>query len=123
MTSNLGVCHASEAIDATKTELVWLDRQSRLDDDKKTLNLNLDPQCCIPPFDVIPDLGVLLHCTFNMTQHVTSILFHLHRIRQVIRCLDETCRRILVQALVISRLDYCNSDLSILPSSSLQPLS
>src|SRR6218665_686612 len=49
--------------------------------------------------------------------------FHVRRIRQVRRCLSETCRRILVQALVISRLDYCNSVLSGLPSSTLQPLS
>ena len=42
---------------------------------------------------------------------------HLRRIRQVRRCLDETCRRILAQALVISRLDYCNSVLYGLPSS------
>src|SRR6218665_2069991 len=62
-----------------------------------------------------------------MTQHVSSTartcLFHLQRIRQVKRCLDETCRRILVQALVISRLDYYNSVPSGLPSSTLQPLS
>src|SRR6218665_837977 len=51
------------------------------------------------------------------------MLFHLRRIRQVRRCLDETCHRILVQALVISRLDYCNSVPSGLPSSTLQPLS
>src|SRR6218665_2239433 len=51
------------------------------------------------------------------------MLFHLRRIRQVRRCLNETCHRTLVQALVISRLDYCNSVLSGLPSSTQQPLS
>src|ERR1043165_1039453 len=62
-----------------------------------------------------------------MTQHISSIAracyFHLRRIRQVKRCLNETCLRILIQALVIYRLDYCNSVLSGLPSSTLQPLS
>src|SRR6218665_1851423 len=62
-----------------------------------------------------------------MTQHVSSTartcFFHLRRIRQVRRCLDETCRRILAQGLVISRHDYCNSVLYGLPSSTLQPLS
>ena len=48
---------------------------------------------------------------------------HLRRIRQVKRCLNETCLRIFTQALVISRLDYCYSVLSALPSSTLQPLS
>src|SRR6218665_1431347 len=38
-------------------------------------------------------------------------------------CHDETCRRIHVQALVISRLDYCNSVLFGLASSTLQLLS
>jgi hypothetical protein len=62
-----------------------------------------------------------------MTQHISSVAracyFHLRRIRQVKRCLNEPCLRILTQALVISRLDYCNSVLSGLPSSTLQPLS
>src|ERR1043165_8013363 len=62
-----------------------------------------------------------------MTQHISSVAkacyFHLRQIQQVKRCLDETCFRILIQALVISRLDYCNSVLSGLPSSTLQPLS
>src|SRR6218665_4153466 len=92
----------------------------------RLFHLYLYPQS-IPPSDVVRDLGVLLDCKLNMTQHVSSTVrtcfFHLRRIRQVRRCLDETCRRILVQALVIFRLDYCNSVLSGLPSSTLQPLS
>src|SRR6218665_1182330 len=109
-----------------KAELIWFDRRSRVVDNT-TKHLNLDPQCSIPPSDVVRDLGILLDCKLNMTQHVSSTartsFFHLRRIRQVRRCLDETCRHILVQALVISRLDYYNSVLSGLPSSTLQPLS
>src|SRR6218665_2634724 len=62
--------------------------------------------CSISPSDVMRDLDVLLDCRLSMTQHVSSTartcLFHLCRIRQVKCCLDETCRGILVQALVIS---------------------
>src|SRR6218665_504045 len=109
-----------------KTELIWFDRRTKVDDNT-TKHLYLDPQCSIPPSDVVRDLGVLLDCKLNMTQHVSSTartcFFHLRRIRQVRRCFDETCLRIIVQALVISRLDYCNSVLSGLPSSTLQPLS
>jgi len=54
-----------------KIELIWFDRRSTLDDDNSTKNLNLDPQCSIPPSDVIRDLGVLLDCRLNMTQHVS----------------------------------------------------
>ena len=61
-----------------------------------------------------------------MTNHIVSVAracyFHLRRIRQVKRSLNEQCLRVLVQALVISRLDYCNSILTNLPDSTLQPL-
>ena len=61
-----------------------------------------------------------------MTHHISAITracyFHLRRIRQVKRCLNEQCIRTLVQAFVISRVDYCNSVLTGLPSSSLKPL-
>src|SRR6218665_4130315 len=88
--------------------------------------VNVDPQCSIPPFDVVRDLGVLLDFRLNMTQHVSSTartcFFDLRRIRQGRRCLGDTRHRFLLQALVISRLDYCKSVLSDLPSSTLQPL-
>src|SRR6218665_414687 len=94
------------------------------DDDKNTKNLNLHPQCSIPPSDVIRDLGVLLDCsTGEHRDDSTCLLYRQNMLfRQVRRCLDETCHRILVQV-IISRLDYCNSVLSGLPSSTLQPLS
>src|SRR6218665_2052533 len=80
-------------LNATKTELIWFDRRSRVDDNP-TKNLNLDPQCSIPPSGVVRDLSVLLDCRLNMTQHVSTTartcFFHLRRIRQVRRCLDET---------------------------------
>ena len=44
-------------------------------------------------------------------------------IQQTKRCLNEFCLRVLVQTLVISRLDYCNSVLVGLPDCVLKPLS
>src|ERR1043165_9798550 len=92
---------------ATKTELIWFDRRSRPDDDKQIKSLHLESNCTILLSDVVRNLGVLLDSTLNMTQHISSVAracyFHLRRIRQVKRCLDETCLRILIQALVISR--------------------
>ena len=73
--------------------------------------------------DVVRDLGVLLDNTLSMTNHISSVtkscFFHLRRIRQIKRCLNEKCPRTLVQALVISRLDYCNSILINLPDTTL----
>ena len=61
-----------------------------------------------------------------MINHISTVTracyFHLRRICQAKRCLNEHCLRVLVQALVISRLDYCNSVLVGLPKSTLQPL-
>src|SRR6218665_3419536 len=69
-------------LNATKTELIWFDRRSRVDDNT-TKNLNLDPQCSIPPSDVVRDLGFLLDCRLNTTQYVSSTtricFFHLRR--------------------------------------------
>src|SRR6218665_3622011 len=50
------------------------------------------------------------------------MFFHLRRIRQIKRCLNEHCLHVLVQALVLSRIDCCNSVLYGLPNSTLSPL-
>ena len=70
---------------------------------------------------MVRDLGVLLDNTLSVTNHISSVAksccFHLRRIR----CLNEKCQRTLVQALVISRLDYCNTILINLPDTKLHP--
>ena len=61
-----------------------------------------------------------------MNAHITSVtrscFYHLRRIRQVKRCLNERCLRVLVQALVMSRIDNCNAVLAGLPAVALHPL-
>jgi len=86
--------------------------------------LNLGPDCSVKPAAV--DLVVLFDNTLSMKHRISSItkscFFHLRRIRQVRKSLNEKCLRTLVQALVISRRNYCNSVLYSLPASTLQPL-
>jgi len=114
-------------LNASKTELIWFDRNKPQDDDRAVKVINFDTDAPLyPPNYVVRDLGVLLDRGLTTTNHITSIVeacfFHLRRIRQVKKCLNEHCLRILVQDLVISRLDYCNSVLACLPSTALQPL-
>ena len=76
--------------------------------------------------NTVQDLGVLLDSSLNLRAQITSVtrscFFHLCRIRQVKRCLNEHCLRVLIQALVISRIDYCNSILAGLPTVTVHPL-
>ena len=94
-------------LNASKTELIWFTRRTKNEND---LAVQIDKDCCIQPSDVVRDLGVLLDNTLSMTNNISSVtkscFFHLRRIRQIKRCLNEKCLRTLVQALVISRLDY-----------------
>ncbi len=51
-----------------------------------------------------------------------SYRFALHNIRKIRPFLTEHAAQLLVQALVISRLDYCNALLAGLPSNTIKPL-
>jgi len=62
----------------------------------------------------------------TMKQHVAKIaaacFYHIRRLRQVRYRVGQEVTHQLVLALIISRLDYCNSMLATLPTSTLQPL-
>ena len=72
------------------------------------------------------DLGVVLDnqlcCTANITVVAQSSRFALYNIRRIRPFLTREAAQLLVQTLVISHLDYCNSLLARLPVSAIKPL-
>uniref|UniRef100_A0A6I8PDN2 RNA-directed DNA polymerase n=1 Tax=Ornithorhynchus anatinus TaxID=9258 RepID=A0A6I8PDN2_ORNAN len=80
----------------------------------------------ILPVSQALNLGVILDLSLSFTPHILSVTetcrFHLYNIAKIRPFLSTQMATLLLQALVISRLDYCVSLLSDLPSSSLAPL-
>ncbi len=72
------------------------------------------------------NLGVVIDDQLNFTDHITknarSCRFALYNIKKIRHFLSEHATQLLVEALVLSRLDYCNALLAGLPASSIKPL-
>ena len=105
-----------------KTELLVVGDHTRLCEVKKE-PLTFGPNAV--PFQTSAKyLGVHLQETLSMKEQVTSLCrssyFHLHKIASI--RISDTSTVQLVSSLILSRLDYCNSTLSGLPSSSLNRL-
>ena len=69
--------------------------------------------------DSARNLGDWFDSNMNMTTHINnicqSVCYHLHNIRRIRKYLSFENRKTLVQATVLSRIDYCNSLLFGLP--------
>ncbi len=80
----------------------------------------------ITPSKTATNLGVVIDDKLNFTDHITktarSCRFTLYNIKKIRPFLSEHATRLLVQALVLSRLDYCNALLAGLSASSIKPL-
>ncbi len=79
----------------------------------------------ITPSASVRNLGVTFdQLTFkeHIAKTARSCRFALHNIRKIRPFLTEHAAQLLVQALVISRLDYCNTLLAGLPSNTIKPL-
>ncbi|XP_053541743.1 uncharacterized protein LOC128634923 [Ictalurus punctatus] len=94
-----------------------------------SINHNLTIQLSsstLKPTRTARNLGVILEDSFTFTDHISttarSCRFILYKIKKIRPYLTEQATQILVQALVISKLDYCNSLLSGLPASSIEPV-
>ena len=77
----------------------------------------------IPFSTSVKNLGIIFDKQLNMEAHVKSLcrscMFHLRNISNIRRLLPHKIAEQLIHAFVTSRLDYCNSLLSGLPSSTI----
>ncbi len=80
----------------------------------------------ITPSKTARNLGVVIDDQLTFTEHIAkttrSCRFALFNIKRIRPFLSEHASQLLVQALVLSRLAYCNTLLAGLPASSIKPL-
>ncbi len=80
----------------------------------------------ITPSASVRNHGVIFDDQLTFKEHIAktarSCRFALHNIRKIRPFLTEHAAQLLVQALVISRLDYCNALLAGLTSNTIKPL-
>ncbi len=80
----------------------------------------------ITPSTSVRNLGVIFDDQLTFKEQIAktarSCRFALHNIRKIRPFLTEHAAQLLVQALVVSRLDYCNALLAGLPSNTIKPL-
>ena len=113
-------------LNASNTEAIWFGSKSNL---TKLGTANISVQvgsATIQPSAVVRDLGLHLDSELSMKQHVAKVaavcFYHLRRLRQIRRRVGAEATIRLVLAVVISRLDYCNSVLASVPLATLEPL-
>ena len=79
----------------------------------------------IPSSSVI-NLGITLDANLSLNFHIANISksanYHLFKIRHIRKDLTRPLTTVFINALVLSRIDYCSSLLYHLPNTSLSPL-
>ncbi len=76
----------------------------------------------ITPSCSVRNLGVIFDEQLTFKDHIAKTARSCRFIRKIRPFLTEHAAQLLVQALVISRLDYCNALLAGLPSNTIKPL-
>jgi hypothetical protein len=111
-------------LNSSKTEALLIGTKSKL----STVSANSLPlqDTSIPLSSEAKNLGVILDNTLSMQKHISSVCrtcyFQLRRIASVRNYLTTDAAAKLVTSTILSRLDYCNSLLAGLPSTSISKL-
>ncbi len=107
-------------LNLAKTELLVVSANLSLHHNFQLDSLNINPS------KTAINLGVVIDDKLNFSDHIAktarSYRFALYNIRKSNPFLSEHTTQLLIQALVLSRLDYCNALLAGLPPNPFKPL-
>ena len=105
-----------------KTELLFFPGKACL---TQELTISID-NALVTSVPTAKNLGVVLDSQMSFKAHIAAVTrscrFTLYNIRRIRPFLTQDSAQLLVQAAVISKLDYCNSLLTGLPACALKPL-
>ena len=111
-------------LNPSKTEFMWcttLRRRHQLDDSIFAVGGSE-----VQPAHTIRNLGVQLDSCLTMTDHVSQLVrscfYQLRRIKSIRKLIPTSTAVTLVNSFIVSRVDYCNSLLSGLPTCQLARL-
>ena len=109
-------------LNLSKTELLVFPAKTTI---PQQMNIQLDSSSLTPTRSA-RNLGVIIDDRLVFSEHVASIAkscrFTLYNIRKIRPYLTQDSTQLLVQAMVLSKLDYCNSLLAGLPAYLLKSL-
>ena len=127
----------SELIECANSIRLWLLSNRLIINSSKTTVLNIStsetyfPNCTLNNIIISPshsskNLGLVFDDKLSFKNHISSITkssnFHLFRIKKIRTSLSRNLTKTLINALVLSRIDYCSSLLNLLPAKSTAPL-
>ena len=108
----------------SKTEFVIVVSSGSVD--KVSIDTITIGDSSVSPSGSARNIGVIFYTTLCLNDHITKVCQTCHywvkNIRHIRCCLSLTATQLLVQALVLSRLDYCNALYVGLPQQQLRRL-
>ena len=107
-----------------KTEFMIIGTRAQLD--KVNVSEIVVGQAKVPAVTIVRNLGTWLDTNLTMSAHMNetcqAAIYHLYNIKRISRYLSYDDRKSIVQAVIMSRIDYCNSLLVGVPSTQLRKL-
>ena len=107
-----------------KTEFMIIGTRAQLD--KVNVSEIVVGQAKVPAVTIVRNLGTWLDTNLTMSAHINetcqAAIYHLYNIKRISRYLSYDDRKSIVQAVIMSRIDYCNSLLVSVPSTQLSKL-